>query len=154
MTAICMYLGNLQNKCVGVTNVEKSLVDQWISFTNTSLMPPIETINKGIFGTAEVAAHDWNEALKQLKGHVKTLDAALAKKKWVSGDEISIADVCLAMTLLRPLQTVLDGGFRKAMKNFSKWVNEVFAQTCITHACGTIHLAEKALKPIVAAEKK
>jgi len=37
------------------------------------------------------------------------------------GGEISLADIIVSLILLEPLQTVLDSGLRKAMKNLSDW---------------------------------
>ena len=39
---------------------------------------------------------------------------------------MSLADVVIATALVVPLQTVLDGGFRKAMKNFNDWITKIY----------------------------
>jgi len=73
------------------------------------------TVCQGIFGWAEVTMADWNEASKNVKAHVKTLNTALEGKKWLVGNEMTIADVFVALMLSYSFQTVLDSGFRKAM---------------------------------------
>lgn len=40
---------------------------------------------------------------------------------------MSLADVMIATALVVPLQTVLDAGIRKAMKNASDWLGRVYA---------------------------
>ena len=35
--------------------------------------------------------------------------------------KISLADLIVSVALIEPLQTVLDGGIRKAMKSASDW---------------------------------
>jgi hypothetical protein len=40
---------------------------------------------------------------------------------------MSLADVVIATALVVPLQTVLDAGIRKAMKNASDWLARVYA---------------------------
>ena len=39
---------------------------------------------------------------------------------------MTLADVAVASALIVPLQTVLDGGFRKAMKNLCVWAEKIF----------------------------
>lgn len=153
-TAICTYLAALSGKFLGNSDVEKAHVDQWINFTNTALIPSALDVMKGIFGSAPINQGEWNDAVKHLKAHCKTLNTALDKKKWLATNDASVADIIVAMCLLRPLQTVLDAGFRKAMKNLTTWVAAVFELPCVKKVCGRIHLADKALKPVVAAEKK
>jgi glutathione S-transferase len=55
------------------------------------------------------------------------VNAALEGKQWLVGDKMSLADVVIATSLVVPLQTVLDAGIRKAMKNASDWLARVFA---------------------------
>ncbi len=154
-TAIVTYLARLAGgKLLGANDVQKAHVDQWISFTNTSLVPAVLKVNTGIFGTGEISQNDWNEAAKNLKAHVKTLNTALEGKKFIAGNEITLADYILAMALMRPLQTTLDAGFRKAMKNVGAWAESVYAQESVKKVCGNVQLAAKALKPVVTVEKK
>jgi len=154
-TAIVTYLARQAGgKFLGANDVQKAHVDQWISFTNTSLVPNVMKVNTGIFGTGEISQNDWNDASKNLKAHVKTLNTALEGKKFITGNDITLADFVLAMALMRPFQTALDAGFRKAMKNVGTWVEAVYAQEAIKKVCGNVQLAAKALKPVVAVEKK
>ncbi len=57
----------------------------------------------GIFGWTQTQAVDYNEGLKQLKADIKTINAALEGKKFLCGDELTIADVIVASNLLYPL---------------------------------------------------
>lgn len=53
--AIAKYICALSgSKMLGSTPLEKTKVDQWISFANTTVLPCSEKINEGIFGTADV----------------------------------------------------------------------------------------------------
>ena len=154
-SAIAKYFCALAGgKYLGTGPVERAQVDQWIAFANTTLVAPIMTVLNGIFGWAEVTQGDWNEASKNLKAHVKTLNTHLEGKKWLVGNSMTIADVYVGMVLLYPFQTNLDGGFRKAMKNITTWAESVYAIPEFVKILGTVQLCAKALKPVVAAEKK
>jgi glutathione S-transferase len=55
------------------------------------------------------------------------LNSALNGKQWLVGNQVSIADISVAVSLVVPLQIILDGGFRKAMKSVIEWAERVFA---------------------------
>ena len=154
-TAIAKYFCALAGgKFMGKTAVERSQVDQWISYANTTIFPAGVTCMYGIFGWGEVQTADWNEAAKNLKAYCKVLNTHLEGKKWLVGDEMTIADVVVAYFLSYPFQTILDGGSRKAMKNVSPWAESVYAHPSVMKVCGQIQMCAKPLKPVCIAEKK
>ena len=56
--------------------------------------------------------------------------------------------------MLYPFQTILDAGFRKAMKNVTTWADSIYSSPAFVKVTGNVVLAAKALKPIVKVEKK
>jgi len=100
-TAICKYFCALaDNKFLGTNAVQRSQVDQWISFNNSTLSGSMYKVYQGIFGWGEISQEDWNEAMAKLKKDVRVLHNALEGKKWLLGDELSIADIILSTSLL------------------------------------------------------
>lgn len=94
---------------------------------------------EGIFGTGEVTQANWNEAAKNLKAHCKVLNTALEGKTYIACcKEVTCADILLACTLMQAFQTVLDGGFRKAMKNVDAWAATIFALPCMQKVYGNV----------------
>ena len=89
----------------------------------------------------------FNEASKDLKAHAKTLNTALTGREWLVGNSMSLADVAVAVSLVIPLQILLDGGLRKAMKEVNSWAERVFALPEFRKVYGQIHFCGKALKP-------
>jgi len=54
--AVCKYFCALaNNKLLSGNAVERSQVDQWISFNNTTLVPYLSKIESAIFGTGDVS---------------------------------------------------------------------------------------------------
>jgi len=154
-TAIAKYFCTLAgDKFLGANATERSQVDQWIAFGNSACVTDNKTVAKGIFGTEEVTQNEWNDAAKNVKNTFKTVNAALEGKKWLVGNEMTIADVALAMAFSLSLQTILDGGFRKAMKNATTWAESVFSHAAVVKVLGAQHMCAKALKPVVKVEKK
>lgn len=85
---------------------------------------------------------------------MRVLHTALEGKKWLLGDQLSIADIILANSLLYAFQTVLDAGFRKSCKNLDAWATACYALPEMVKVHGNVHMAAKPLKPLVAAEPK
>ena len=153
-TAIAKYLCQVSGKLLGSNAVERSQVDQWVSYSNTTLNPTCFTVYCGIFGWNPVGEKDWNEAAKNLKSQAKVLNTALEGKKYLVGNQLSLADIVVAGTLMYAFQTTLDGGFRKAMKAVEPWVSSIYALPEFIDVFGKVTLCAKALKPVVVAEKK
>lgn len=155
-TAIAKYLCALGGKLLGKNAVERSQVDQWVSYVNSTLGPGVETLSNGIFGWADVRQGVWNEANKNLKAQCKVLNTALDGKKFLVGEELSLADLVVASVLMAPLQTVLDGGVRKSpvMKNVEPWATSVFATKEFVDIHGKVVMCAKALKPVCLPDPK
>ncbi len=153
-SAIAVYLAELSGKYLGSNPVERALVDQWVSYANTTIAPVTAKVERGIFGSGPITQPEWNDAAKNLKAHVKVINTSLEGKKWLAGNDASLADVVLAVSLQSSFQTVLDGGFRKAMKNVEAWANAVYNLPALQKVLGNVQLCAKPLKPVVTAEKK
>jgi glutathione S-transferase len=98
-TAICKYLCNLAGKFFGNNAVERSQVDQWIAWSNTTLMTACYPVYRATFGWGEVDKADYDQASKDLKAHAKMLNTALEGKKWLVGDSATLADVVVGSLL-------------------------------------------------------
>jgi len=154
-SAICTYLATLAGgKTLGATPVERSQVDQWVSYANSTITPTATVVSQGIFGWADVMQNDWNEASKNLKAHLKVMNSALDGKKWLVGGDATVADVICAAALMLNFQTTLDNGFRKAMKNVDAWAAACFALPAFKKIFGNVQMCAKPLKPVCVAEKK
>lgn len=63
----------------------------------------------------------YTDGSKECKLIAKILDNHLEGKKWLVGDNITIADLYLGAAFVLAFQTIFDAGFRKAHKNVSAW---------------------------------
>ena len=153
-SAIARYFCATAGKFYGTTPVEKTQVDQWCSFASTSWYPHIENVCNGIFGWADITQAEWNESSKFVKAQFKIINTHLDGKQWLVGNEITVADINVAIIYSLVLQTILDGGYRKAMKNASDWAERVFAHPSVVKVIGQTTLCAKALKPICKEEAK
>jgi len=154
-TAIAKYFCTLAGgKFLGSTPVERSQVDQWIAWNNTTLFPQAYLYVAGIFGWEALNQQQSVDGLKNIKAHVKTLNTALEGKEYIVGNQLSVADFVLALTLSYLFQTTLDAGFRKAMGNVTTWAERIYAHESFVRINGRVLMCAKALKPVIKEEPK
>lgn len=82
------------------------------------------------------------------------MNTALEGKKFLLGDDLSVADIIIANCLMYGFQTVLDQGFMKSIKNVNEWAARVFALPEHIHVFGKVQMCQKPLKPILAEAPK
>lgn len=66
------------------------------------------------------------------------LDAQLAGKYWLVGNELTLADIVTFNSLLLPFQLMLDGNFRKAMPNVAAWFAKMSRLPLVTRTAGFV----------------
>jgi len=84
--------------------------------------------------------------MKKLKAHMKILDSYLDGKYYLVGDNITIADIMVAMYLSIPYQMLFDAGYRKAIPNATEWFEKIISLPAVIKTCGYIKLSDKAFK--------
>lgn len=144
--AICKHLARSAGKLLGSNDVKKAQVDQWVNWTQTNLIPVVEQVMNGVYGQPPIYTAQWNEANKELKSLCKLVNNQLQGGYLVDG-HLTLADVFVAVALAPAFQTVLDGGFCKAMKNAASWANQIYALKEVRTVLGAVRLCDKALKP-------
>ena len=85
--------------------------------------------------------------MKEIKKIAKILDTHLKGKKWLVGDNMSIADLYLGAAFQLAFQTVFDKGFRKAHEALSAWFQNFASHPAVVKRFGKVKLCEQALKP-------
>lgn len=80
----------------------------------------------------------YNNEINELKKNIRVMNTALEGKKFLLGDELSVADIVIANCLMYGFQTVLDQGFMKSIKNVNAWAANVFALPEYVHIFGKV----------------
>lgn len=70
-----------------------------MAYTASTLGPVCHKILMGIFGTGDILKSDWEDAAKDLKAYIKVINAALEGQKWLTGNEMTFADLYVAAAL-------------------------------------------------------
>lgn len=111
-------------------------------------------VNRAIFGWSRIDADTYNDALKNLKAALQILNSHLKDKTYLVGNNITAADVVVAINLILPYQTVLDAGFRKGMANVSTWFEKTIKNPHFVKRLGNVKLAAKPFKPELPAKEE
>jgi translation elongation factor EF-1beta len=75
-----------------------------------------------------------------------TLNKYLDGKFYLVGDNVTIADIMVAAYLIVPMQTIFDGGYRKAIPHVTEWFERITSLPSFVKSCGYVKLCEKAFK--------
>ena len=71
---VCKFMCRQANKLYSTGSpIDCALVDQWVNWASTNMIPNLEQVLAGIYGHPEhqIYDSDWKEALKNLKNDVK-----------------------------------------------------------------------------------
>jgi elongation factor 1-gamma len=112
-------------------------------------MPAIQAVH----GWSDVLQAAFTTSLNEVKANAKTLNTALTGD-WLVGNSVTVADIALACFFIMAQQTLLDGGYRKAMPKFSAWFERVTSLPEFVKVVGNIKVAAKTVKPVIKAEEK
>ena len=146
--AIARYVALLgEGSLAGANAWEKAQVNQWIDFCKGTINSHWIDIYLAIYGHANVPAEKFNNAVKEVKEAIKTLNTHLEGKPFLVSNRITVADHVLGHNLVPLYQTVLDAGFRKAMPHATQWIERLVKLPEVSARIGNVHFAAKALKP-------
>jgi len=153
--AIAKYLAHGHATLLGANAVEQAQVDQWLFYAISTALPPQFPAIMAIHGWSDqITSEAFTASTSATKAVCKTINGALTAD-FLTGANVTVADVVLASFFIVSMSTTLDGGFRKAMPKFAAWFARVTALPEFVAVAGHIKPCAKALKPVLkAAEKK
>ena len=85
------------------------------------------------FDTAE-----YNNTLNKVKNEAIALNGALKGKKYLVGDQVTLADLVCAWTLMPAFQLMLDAGFRKGKAEVAAWFERVTSLPEFKKSAGSV----------------
>jgi glutathione S-transferase/translation elongation factor EF-1beta len=156
VSAIAGHLARMNPSCglLGATPFQQAQVNQWVAWAQC-LTPVVESVATGIMGDPKNFNKTvYDNDLKKLKEEAKTLSTYLKGKKWLVGDNVTLADLVCGHVLTKAFQLVLDAGFRKPMADVAKWFEAYVALPQVVKSAGHIKSCAKSLKPAGAGDSK
>jgi len=155
-SAIARYLAAIgKGNLAGSNAWETAQINQFVDYSHTTIFPHFYPVIRAVFGHGDpVDADVYNNAVKEVKEIIKNLNTHLQGKTHLVGNRITVADVAVAVLLIVFFQTVLDGGFRKAMPNVTAWLENFVKLPEVVSRMGNVKFSAKGFKPTHIAEKK
>jgi elongation factor 1-gamma len=154
--AIARYVAKQgANTLYGSSPFEAGLVEQWIEFAaneielpgNVWVFPVLGFIPENPIATQK-AKGDVRKALEVLNKH-------LLSRTFLVGNRITLADIVVALSLVRLYEKVLDPSFRKSFVNVNRWFLTVVNQPNFRAFVPEVKLTDKMnVAPKVAEVKK
>lgn len=155
--AIARYIASQgEGHLAGSNPWESAQINQFVDYSHTTLLPHLYNILRAVFvlGDQLIDADVYNNAVKEVKEIIKTLNAHLQGKTHLVGNRVTIADWAIAVQLIPLYQTILDAGFRKAMPNVAAWIENLVKAPEAIARIGNVKFAAKPIKPTLAEKKK
>ncbi|KAK4336991.1 hypothetical protein RND71_044077 [Anisodus tanguticus] len=117
--AISFYLANDQLR--GSDVVTQSQVLQWLSFADNELLQSVVTLVFPVLKILQVSGDEMKKANEQLTKSINALEKSLNNKKFLVGNQVTLADFAVATYLIPLLQHVWDNEKLAKFKNVNQW---------------------------------
>jgi len=139
----------------GKSNIDAGLIDQWIDFASSEIELAAYAWIFPIQGVIPNNAVATKKAQDDIKRVLSILDNHLLTRTYLVGNQVTLADIVVATSLLQLYQLVLDPTNRKDFINTNRWFVTVVNQPEFVAVLGAVKLSEKAaVAPAVQKEKK
>lgn len=128
----------------GESDLEQALVQQWLSFADTEILPASCTWvypSISIMAFNKVAA---DRAKEDAKRCFDALNSHLLTRTYLVGERITLADISVCCSLLHLYQHVLDPATKKPFQNVNRWFTTVVNQPQFKAVVKDFKFCEKA----------
>ncbi|KAH9224278.1 elongation factor 1-gamma [Leptodontidium sp. 2 PMI_412] len=122
--AVSIYLAKQDpnTKLLGSSLEEEAKIIQWSSFANSELLPPIMAWINPVIGKSPTSPEILAAASKNSEGMVSVVESALAgDKKFLVGEEMTMADLFVIAALARGYQFVFTKDWAAAHPNIHEY---------------------------------
>lgn len=138
----------------GKSNLDASLIDQWVDFSASEVELPAYAWVLPIQGVIPNNPQATAKAQQDIKKVLQILDGHLYTRTYMVGNTITLADIVLASALLPLYTLVLDPTARKDYVNTNRWFTTIVNQPEVKAVLGEVKLSEKAAVAPAAAKKE
>jgi len=145
--AIARYLAKIRRDTglAGESVLEEASIDSWVEWSANELELPCCVWFYPVAGYMPFHPDAYTKAKADVGKALEVLDAHLSDKTYIVGERITLADICLASTLVYPFKLVCDKTFLKAYGNVSRWFQTCVNQPQFKAVIGTVTLCKKEL---------
>lgn len=136
-------VGRKSTQLYGTDDYSAGLVDQWIDFSVNEIELPLNVWVFPILGWMDFH-HDATEKAKQdVSKALNILNQHLMHHTYLVGEDVTLADIAVAMALLRGFNLVFDPKFRKPFQAVNRWFTTCVRLPIWQEVLGEVKLAEE-----------
>lgn len=136
-------MARLKGKFYGSSLYETALIDQWLDFASTQLLPPAMTWVMPLLGHGEITSEALEKAMADVKKTLAVLNTHLMHHQFMVGERISLADIVLASTVGLLYTHVFDITMRRQYTSVTRWFTTMINQPEFRAVIGELKLCEK-----------
>jgi len=143
--AIVRYIARLSktHALYGSNDFEAGMVDNWIDFSASEIVLPASVWIFPILGIISNNVDATTKAKADVRKTLDVLNKHLQTRTFLVGERITIADIVVALSLVRLYERVLDPGFRKQFQNTNRWYTTCLNQPQFKNVIGEPKLCQK-----------
>jgi elongation factor 1-gamma len=119
------------------------LNDEIASFKNHFLQSWLSFLFFQVAGYMPFSAEAYEKAKKDLASGLSVLEKQLEKKTYLVNDQITLADIVVASTLLYPFKLVCDKSYLKQFENVTRWFQTCVSQPEFMQVVGQVTMCKK-----------
>ncbi|KAL8009663.1 putative elongation factor 1B gamma, S-crystallin, Thioredoxin-like superfamily [Plasmopara halstedii] len=148
--AIARYIARLRPDLglYGKTFFESGQIDGWIDFSAFELEVPLEVWVHPILGVGKFHAAASTKAKADVRKVLQTLENHLHLRTYLVGEQVTLADIVVASSLVYPFKFVLDKEFRKPFPAVIRWFTTLVNQPEFQAVVGDVPLIDVALTAV------
>ncbi|XP_060935246.1 elongation factor 1-gamma [Limanda limanda] len=139
--AIAHYLSNEALR--GATPQAAAQVLQWVSFTDSEIIPPASAWVFPTLGIMQFNKQATEQAKEDMKKVLTVLNQHLSTRTFLVGERISLADITAACSMIWLYKQVLEPSFRQPYPNVTRWFVTCVNQPQFKAVLGEVKLCEK-----------
>ncbi|KAI8869250.1 EF1G-domain-containing protein, partial [Ramicandelaber brevisporus] len=144
--AHAVALQKADNPLVGASAEEKAEILSWVLFGEVEVTSALYKWLLPILGYAPYDKRVYTAAVEEIRRYLKFLDTVLLNKTFLVGEQVTLADIDVALSLRSGFSKVFDAKFRSEYKNVLRWFTTVVNQPTVVAAIGETTLAVEEAK--------
>jgi elongation factor 1-gamma len=140
---------------LGQGEMQRAQVRQWVDFASFEIAQSASNIVYPIFGWKQYCKEEADKSNNKIKEFMKVLEQQLNGKKYIIGENLTLADVSLFCKLKYLFQLVFPKGLReKVFPKVNTWFGLIAETPEVKKTYGKITLCNQPVKPFIGEKKE
>jgi len=126
----------------------------WLEYLRYEVWTRARILNLHLFGHVSFNKNEHEFITKELKEHLKTINAHIKGKSFMVGSHLTIVDIWCAIVLQEQMQATLDTNFRNSMAPLVTYFKSICALPEFKARLGNVKPGKKTMAPKFEGEQK